>query len=136
MIRGRSKAGLIVAAIMLSVLAHSATSAQEIDRTALPYDAQMLRLSEILGALHYLRQLCNSAEGGVWRQQMEALLESEQPDEVRRARMVDRFNRGYETFRSVYRTCTPSAALAVDRYVDEGARIAADIVARYGETDG
>ena len=118
------------------VLANPQAAAQEIDRTALPYDAQMLRLSEILGALHYLRQLCDSAEGGLWRAQMEGLLDSEQPDEVRRARMVDRFNRGYESFRAVYRTCTPSAVLAVDRYVDEGARIAADIVARYGETGG
>ena len=134
--RGRSKRWLIMAAIVLSVLADGGPRAQEVDHTALPYDAQMLRLSEILGALHYLRQLCSSGDGGAWRNQMERLLESEQPDNVRRARMVDRFNRGYESFRSVYRSCTPSAVLAVDRYMDEGLRIAADIVARYGETDG
>jgi uncharacterized protein (TIGR02301 family) len=97
------------------------------------YEGQLLRLAEILGAMHYLRHLCNSGEGDQWRDQMAALLDTEQPDEPRRRRMVDRFNRGYESFRSVYRECTPAATLASDRYLQEGARIAADITARYGK---
>ena len=98
-----------------------------------PYEDELLRLSEILGAVHYLRNLCNSDEGSVWRDQMQALIENEQPDEPRKARLVDRFNRGYDSYRSVYRTCTPAATEAVDRYLQEGARIAADITARYGK---
>ena len=98
-----------------------------------PYEDQLLRLSEILGAVHYLRQLCKSDEGGVWREQMEKLIETEAPDEARRARMVDRFNRGYEGYRSVYLSCTPAAAEASERYLQEGAKIAADITARYGK---
>ena len=134
--RNRLNPALMVAVIACAALAGPLARAQDADPTALPYAAQMLRLSEILGALHYLRQLCNSGEGGRWRDQMEALIESEQPDELRKTRMVDRFNRGYEGFRSVYRTCTPAAELAVGRYMDEGAKIAADIAARYGKTDG
>ena len=98
-----------------------------------PYEDQLLRLSEILGALTYLRPLCKSDEGSPWRDQMDALIQSEQPDADRRARMVDRFNHGYDSYKSVYVTCTPAAEVAAERYLEEGARIAADITARYGK---
>jgi uncharacterized protein (TIGR02301 family) len=97
-----------------------------------PYESQLLRLAEILGGLHYIRDLCKSGEGDLWREQMQALIDSETPDFEEKRRMVDRFNRGYESFRSVYLTCTPAAAAVSERYLDEGARIAADITARYG----
>lgn len=98
-----------------------------------PYEAQLLRLSEILGAIHYLRRLCDSDEGSLWRDQMQALIDAELPSPIRRARIIDRFNRGFDSFRAVYRTCTPAAALAVERYMDEGAKISRDITIRYGE---
>jgi uncharacterized protein (TIGR02301 family) len=104
-----------------------------VERPPPPYEDQLLRLSEILGAIHYLRHLCAYDEKDVWRQQMAAILDAEQPEETRRARLVDRFNRGHEGFRAVYRTCTPAATESADRYVAEGARIAADITARYGK---
>ena len=63
---------------------------------------------------------------------MQALIDTENPSPIRRARFVDRFNRGYESYRSVYRSCTPAAATAIDRYMDEGVKIARDITARYG----
>jgi uncharacterized protein (TIGR02301 family) len=97
-----------------------------------PYEGQLLRLSEILGAVYYLRQLCDSDEGSLWRDQMQALIDTEHPNPIRRARFVDRFNRGYESYRSVYRSCTTAAATAIDRYMDEGVKIARDITARYG----
>jgi uncharacterized protein (TIGR02301 family) len=97
-----------------------------------PYEAELLRLSEILGAMHYLRQLCGANEGNQWRDEMEKLLDTEQPDDARRARMIDRFNRGYDSYKSVYLACTPAATVASDRYLDEGAKIAAEITARYG----
>ena len=98
-----------------------------------PYDEQLLRLSEILGSVHYLRQVCGTNEGTLWRDQMQALLDSEQPDTLRKARMVDRFNRGYEAYQSVYRTCTDAARFAIDRYLAEGARIAGEVATRYGK---
>ncbi len=97
-----------------------------------PYEADLLRLSEILGAVHYLSQLCSANEGEVWRDQMTKLLDTETPDEGRRARMVTRFNHGYDSFKSVYLSCTPAATESTRRYLDEGARIAAEITARYG----
>jgi uncharacterized protein (TIGR02301 family) len=97
-----------------------------------PYEDELLRLSEILGAMHYLRQLCGANEGNQWRDEMEKLLDTEQPDDARRARMIDRFNRGYDSYKSVYLSCTPAATEASDRYLEEGAKIAAEITARYG----
>ena len=97
------------------------------------YEEQILRLSEILGAIHYLRYLCLKKEKETWRNQMTALLDAETPDEARRARMIDRFNRGYEGFRAVYRTCTLAAAESSERYLKEGADITADITVRYGK---
>lgn len=98
-----------------------------------PYEEQLLRLSEILGAVHYLGHLCETDAGDVWREQMEKLIETEDPDELRRARLVDRFNRGYESYRSVYLACTPAASEASERYLQEGAKIAGEITARYGK---
>ena len=100
-----------------------------------PYDDGLIRLSEILGAMHYLRDLCNSGEGSLWRQEMQGLIDAEQADDLRRARFIDAFNRGYDGFKAVYRTCTPAATLAIDRYMGEGERIARDIVARYGRQE-
>ena len=97
------------------------------------YEPDLLRLSEILGAVQFLRELCGTNEGSLWRQQMQALIDAEQPTDLEKARMIDRFNRGYESYRSVYRVCTDSARLAVDRYLEEGARIAAEVAARYGK---
>ena len=92
-----------------------------------------MRLSEILGAVQFLRELCGTNEGALWRDQMQALIDDQQPGDEEKARMIDRFNRGYESYRSVYRVCTDSARLAVDRYLQEGAQIAAEVAARYGK---
>jgi uncharacterized protein (TIGR02301 family) len=96
------------------------------------YEEQMLRLAEILGSLHYLREICGAKEGQTWRQEMEKLLQAEQPAEGRKQKMVARFNRGYRSFREIYRECTPSAAEAANRYLRQGVRIASEIPGRYG----
>jgi len=97
-----------------------------------PFDSDLERLAEILGALHYLRAVCNSNEGQKWRDQMQALIDAEAPGGERRRKVVASFNRGYRGFQQTYRTCTPAADLAIRRYLDEGAKIARDITARYG----
>jgi uncharacterized protein (TIGR02301 family) len=101
---------------------------------AAPYDADLLRLAEIMGSLHFLEQLCDGEGRSAWRDQMSALLDAEQPDAQRRARLVEGFNRGFEAFRSVYRDCTDSARLAIQRSEDEGATIATDLDAKYGRS--
>jgi uncharacterized protein (TIGR02301 family) len=118
---------LFTAAAIVLLLASAPARAQ----SAAPFDGDLHRLAEILGALHYLRSLCGSNEGQKWREQMEALVEAEAPSGERRQRMVASFNRGYRGFQQTYRSCTPAADIAIRRYLDEGARIARDITARY-----
>jgi uncharacterized protein (TIGR02301 family) len=96
-----------------------------------PYDHDLQRLSEILGALHFLRGICSTNEGQKWRNEAQALIDAEAPSGERRDQMVASFNRGYRGFQQSYRTCTPAATLAIHRYLEEGAKIARDITARY-----
>jgi uncharacterized protein (TIGR02301 family) len=122
------KRALLVALIAAALLVPPARAAEE----AAPFDGQLMRLSEILGGLHYLRGLCNPNEGQKWRNQMQALLDAEAPaGSPRRAHMMASFNRGYRGFQQAYRTCTPAADLAIRRYLEEGAKISRDVTARY-----
>lgn len=115
-------------AIALIAAAFAAQPARAADS---PFEGQLLRLAEILGSLHYLRNLCGES-GHDWRARMEALLEVENPDEARRARFIERFNRGYRGFETTYATCTPSAVEAIKRYMREGEALTRDTASRYG----
>jgi uncharacterized protein (TIGR02301 family) len=92
-----------------------------------PYVVQLERLSEILGALHFLRNLCGE-DTSVWREQMEKLIARE---ETYASRLTARFNRGYRTFAASYKHCTPAAIEAVDRYMEEGQSLADRIASQY-----
>jgi uncharacterized protein (TIGR02301 family) len=96
-----------------------------------PYEADLMRLSEIMGALHYLRPLCGAADGTLWRDQMRALLDAEVRDDARSRRFIERFNQGYRGFSSVYRQCTPAAETALARYIEEGGALIRNVTTRY-----
>ena len=120
---------LVLTTCLLTALA--AVPVRAADGATAPFDNDLARLSEIMGALHYLRALCGSNDGGKWRNEMQALVDAEAPSGPRRARIVESFNHGYRGFQQTYRTCTPAADFAIRRYLDEGAKIARDITARY-----
>lgn len=96
------------------------------------YGPQLLRLAEILGGLHFLRNLCGAKEGKLWREEMEKLLVAEKPDAQQKARLVGRFNRGYRGFHAIYRECTPPAAEAANRYLREAIKLSGNIPSRFG----
>jgi uncharacterized protein (TIGR02301 family) len=96
------------------------------------YEADLIQLSEILGALHYLRPLCGAPEQGQWRVEMQALIDAASLPGDKRALLVTSFNRGYTSYEQTYRTCTPAARVAVQRFLDEGSRLSRDIALRYG----
>ncbi len=98
---------------------------------AAPFDPDLQRLAEILGSLQYLRGVCGANEGQKWRNEMQTLIDAEAPNGERRRIIVASFNRGYRGFQQTYRTCTPAANVAIRRYLDEGAKIAREITARY-----
>lgn len=98
-----------------------------------PYDDRLGRLSEIVGAVHYLRNLCNASGEVEWRQSLQALLDAETKEEPkRRAKLTAAYNRGYRSFAAVYTSCTPAALRAEENYRNEGATLATEITARYG----
>ena len=89
-----------------------------------PYDDRLLRLSEILGAVHYLRELCGANEGQVWRERMRELVDAEGSSALRRAKLTRSFNNGYRSYSRTYNACTPSAQTAIVRFLTEGSEIA------------
>jgi uncharacterized protein (TIGR02301 family) len=121
----------ILIVLIACLLGGFAAPARAAEGPSAPFDGELERLSEILGSLHYLRAVCGANEGQKWRNEMQALIDAETPSGERRRRIVASFNRGYRVFQQTYRTCTPAADLAIRRYLDEGAKIARDITARY-----
>jgi uncharacterized protein (TIGR02301 family) len=117
----------IIAALVSVVAATTPARAQ----APAPFDGNLQRLAEIMGALHYLRALCGANEGQKWRNEVQALIDAEAPSGTRREQMVASFNRGYRGFQQTYRNCTPAADIVVHRYLEEGVKIARDITARY-----
>ncbi|QJR19444.1 TIGR02301 family protein [Pelagibacterium halotolerans] len=97
-----------------------------------PYQGQMERLSEILGSLYMLTPLCGDRTTD-WRGQMAELIDLDEPDDDRRARLAGAFNAGYEAYARFYRSCTPSAEIAITRLLTEGETLARDIHQRYAE---
>lgn len=98
-----------------------------------PYDERLERLSEIVGAVHYLRNLCVDKPEDGWRASMQKLIELEAANEPKRQeKLTAAFNRGYRSFAAIYTACTESAVVAEERYRNEGATLATEITARFG----
>jgi uncharacterized protein (TIGR02301 family) len=89
-----------------------------------PYDDKLLRLSEILGAVHYLRELCGNNDGQLWRDRMKELMDTEGSSALRRAKLTRSFNNGYRSYSRTYNVCSQSAQTAITRFLAEGAEIA------------
>ena len=96
------------------------------------YEGQLMRLAEILGALHYLRNLCGSEEGQLWRDEMQNLIAAEKPSQQSQAQMVAAFNRGFRGYAEIHRECNEPAIEAANQFLAQGTRIAAEIPNRYG----
>lgn len=112
---------------LLAALSATPLAAQGSSGDARPYDTKLMRLAEILGAVHYLRELCGANEGQTWRKRMEELIEGEGNASLRKAQLTSRFNNGYRSYSRTYQSCTPSAQTAVTRFLAEGAEIANEL---------
>src|SRR5262249_40936436 len=122
---------LIVAATVAPTTLSAAGATAHSEAGVAPFDGSLQRLAEILGALHYLRNICGANEGQKWRNEMQSLVDAEAPSGERRVRMIASFNRGYRGYQQSYRTCTPAADLVLLRYLHDGAKIAREMTARY-----
>lgn len=116
---------LAIAVVLGVMMACGKVAAQTSDK---PYDDKLYRLSEILGAVHYLRELCGSNDGQTWRERMKELLEAEGTTAVRRATLSRRFNRGYRSYSRTYRSCTSSAQTTIERFIKEAIEISSGLI--------
>ena len=133
----RFRRALLTAGLLLALAGGAAAQEEPAEpATELPppiYEDRLLRLAEILGSLAFLRGLCGESDGPEWRGEMSALMAAEHPGPERGRRLVARFNHGFETYNAVYRSCTPSAKLAISRYLEEGQRLASEVRSRYSQ---
>lgn len=95
-----------------------------------PYEIKLLRLAEILGALHSLQNLC-ATPTNQWYDYMNALIEAEQPTPQRRAYFYAAFNEAYRAFSENYHHCTQSAIEANQRYMKEGRSLSENLLMHY-----
>lgn len=93
--------------------AHAQTQAQT--------DAALLDLSEILGALAHLEDICGQGEGS--RTDMEALLASEELTPVRQSVLIDSFNRGFRNVAVTHQRCTNASERLIERHHQRGGDI-------------
>ena len=96
-----------------------------------PYEAQLLRLAELIGALAYLRDLCGDGDGAAFRAKFADLVDTEGATDARKESLAGAFNRGFRDYELTYRACTPTAREIVARFLDEASRIARDVANRY-----
>ena len=116
--RGVTRALLLAAAASVALGSGQAPARAAPDSK--PYDEKLMRLAEILGAMHYLRELCSANEGSMWRDKMKDLLDAEGATALRRARLTRSFNQGYRSYRRTYVSCTPTAQTSISRFHGRG----------------
>ncbi len=94
-----------------------------------PYEPQVLRLAEILGALAWLDDLCGAKSD--WRARMQQFLEAEAKTPERKERIAGSFNRSFHDYELSYQSCTPNAQIIISRFLTEGGMLARDVVNQF-----
>ena len=122
------KSSLVFTLAVATLVAVSPLAAAPAGKDVKPYDDRLMRLAEILGAVHFLRELCGANEGQYWRERMEELMRAEGSSALRQARLTRGFNQGYRNYARTYSTCTPTAQTAITRFLAEGAQISDGLV--------
>lgn len=84
-------------------------------------DAALLDLSEILGALAHLEDICGQGSGS--RTDMETLLASEELTPIRQSVLIDSFNRGFRGVAITHQRCTSASERLIERHHERGGDI-------------
>ena len=124
MSRSRKLPALLVCLVAVA----SPLAANPASKDVKPYDDRLMRLSEILGAVHFLRELCGANDGLYWRDRMEELIRAEGASALRQARLTRGFNLGYRNYARTYSACTPTAQTTIARFMAEGAQISETLI--------
>lgn len=85
----------------------------------------LTRLSEILGSIHHLRDVCGANDGPLWRNKMIDMINIANLDQNKRQAMISHFNDAYYDARTRYPMCTRDAARRANTLFDEAHQLAA-----------
>ena len=96
-----------------------------------PFDAGLMRLAEVLGSLHFLRNLCGE-KGDQWRRTDGEAAGGRKPGAGAAGAVHRQLQPRLPLVRGIYISCTASATEAIGRYMKEGEALTRDIAARYG----
>lgn len=108
--------------IMVLVLGAAPAAAQ----TQAETDEALARLAEILGALSHLEVVCEEPTRS--RDDMEALLASEELTNIRQSVLIDAFNRGFRGVATTHQRCTSASERLIERHHERGASIVASLL--------
>ena len=97
-----------------------------------PYQADLLRLSEMMGALAYLADLCHAGDGEGFRDRISRLNDADPRPQAQKDEIAGAFNRGFEGYRLTYRACTDNARATIADYLARTQQLARDVAARFG----
>ena len=102
---------VILCGALLAPLIAAAQSTAPAQSPALPENAEerMLQLAQILGSLHYVRKLCEPADGDFWRDRMMEMIRLEKPSVAERDQLTQQFNQGFNDATTRFPTCTQDA---------------------------
>jgi uncharacterized protein (TIGR02301 family) len=96
------------------------------------YERDLIRLSEILGALSVLHELCGDQASSEVRANMQALLDAEAQTPARREQLAGAYNRFARAYATTHRTCRDTSKAALERFLTDGASVARAISSRFG----
>ena len=124
---------ILAIGLFVATGSHGPAVAQTLLPNAPPYERELLRLAEIMGALHHLDPLCAETDTPTpnWRGRMNALIDAEASDELRRRRLVAAFNAGYRGLATAHLSCTTVARAALNGYVEEAQDLTAALRNRF-----
>lgn len=109
----------LAAAMLFALMMPGGTlSAAFMDET---YARDLLHLSGVMGALHYLERLCYGESP--WREQMIDLLSAQEPSRQWQMLMVRSFNRSYDRYKLSYRNCSSETRSLARQQLREGERL-------------
>jgi len=90
-------------------------------------DDGLTRLSQILGTIHHLRDVCGANDGPLWRNKMIDMINAARLDPEKRQAMITQFNDAYYDARTGFPRCSGEAARRANMLFDEAERLASGL---------
>ena len=117
--------GAFLALMLMFALAPAPARADQLDTTTL--DGGLTRLSQILGTIHHLRDICGANDGPLWRNKMIDMINAAKLEPEKRQALITQFNDAYYDARTDFPKCSGEAAKRANMLFDEAQRLASSL---------